>query len=102
LCYVLGWLSGIIFYFLEEDNKFIRFHAVQSIITFLGITILIWIVGFIVSIMSMVIPFAFMLGGVTWLIGILSVILWLVLMLKAYKGEKYKLPVVGDIAEKHA
>ena len=90
LCYVLGWVTGIIFFILEKDNKDVRFHAMQSIIVFGAITVLIIIFSFI--------PF------IGWIINILlyilSLILWIVLMMKAYKGEKYKVPVAGDIAEK--
>jgi uncharacterized membrane protein len=90
LCYVLGWLTGIIFYILEKDNKFVRFHAMQSIIVFLPL--------FIITLIFQWIPFiGWIISG---LIGLLMLVLWLVLMLKAYQGEKFKLPVVGDIAEK--
>ena len=90
LCYVLGWLTGIIFLVLEKKSKFVRFHAAQSLITFVGITVLVIFFGLI--------PF------VGWviaeLIDLAGFILWILLMYKAYKGEKYKLPWVGDYAEK--
>lgn len=90
LCYVLGWLTGIVFLVLERENKFVRFHAIQSIATFLSLSV----IGLLIS----WIPF---IGWVTsQLIGILSLIVWLILMFKAYQGEMYKLPVVGDFAEK--
>jgi uncharacterized membrane protein len=89
LCYLVLWITGIVFYLLEKDNKFVKFHAMQSILVFLPLTI----IGFFLSI----IWFLWWLG---WLIWLLSVILWLVLMIKAYQGEKFKLPIVGDIAEK--
>ena len=90
LCYVLGWLTGIVFLVLERENKFVRFHAMQSITTFLSLSV----IGMLIS----WIPF---IGWVTsQLIGILSLIVWLILMFKAYQGEMYKLPVVGDFAEK--
>ena len=92
LCYVLIWVTGIIFYIIEKDNKFVKFHAMQSILVFLPLLIITWILMFI--------PFVGWM--ISWLINILMFILWLVLMFKAYKGEKFKLPVVGDIAEKHA
>ena len=96
LCYVLGWVTGIIFYIMEKENKTVRFHAVQSIIVFLPLTI---IVGMFQAIF-LFIPF---IGwAISGLIGLLMFILWLVLMFKAYQGEKFKLPIVGDIAEKHA
>lgn len=110
LCYILIWVTGIIFYFLEKENKTVRFHAMQSILTFLPLSILGWILGFIgapswtpggywgYGTWSPGIP---ALIWLSWIIWAITVILWLILMFKAYKGEKFKLPIVGDIAEKH-
>lgn len=87
LSYVLWWLTGIIFLLIEKD-KFVRFHAMQSIITFGGLTIL------------MFIPiFGWILSPILWIIGF---ILWLVLIFKAYQGEEFKLPIVGEFAQKQA
>ena len=110
LCYILVWVTGIIFYFLEKENKTVRFHAMQSILTFLPLTILGWIfvgpLGYSVSYSSIYgVPFGvptlspFYYVGI--LIYILMIVLWLILMFKAHQGIKFKLPVVGDIAEKH-
>ncbi len=94
LCYVLGWVTGIVFYLLEKENKFVRFHAMQSILTFLPLTVIYWIFGWLLW----WIPF---IGwAISVLIGLLMFILWIVLMIKAYQGEKFKLPIVGDMAEK--
>lgn len=90
LCYVLGWVTGIIFLILEKENQFVRFHAVQSIVVFGALTVVSIILSFIPVI-------GWILG---YLIGILGFILWIVLMFKAYKGEKYKLLWAGDFAEK--
>ncbi len=90
LCYVLGFITGILFLVLEKENKFVRFHAMQSLVTFIALFVISTIVGFI--------PF---IGWVlSFLIGLLSLILWLLLMYKAFTGERYKLPVVGDFVEK--
>ena len=112
LCYVLIWLTGIIFFFIEKDNKTIRFHALQSILTFIPLTIIGWILvgplgitwtntgsvyGYNFGIPTLS-PFYYV-GLVVYLI---MFILWLILMIKAYQGQKFKLPFVGDIAEKHA
>jgi len=92
LCYVLGWISGIIFLLIEPKNNFVRFHAIQSIVVFAIINI--------AAIIVRVIPF---LGAVlAWIIGVLGFILWIVLMVKAVQGAKYKLPWAGDFAEKRA
>ncbi len=103
LCYLFGWLTGIVFYIVEKDNKFVKFHAMQSILVFLPLQILWIIFGGGMFLGSMFFWGAwFFLIWIGWLIAIVMLILWLVLMLKAYKGEKFKLPIVGDIAEKHA
>ena len=92
LCYVGAWISGIVFLLLEPENKFVRFHAIQSIIVFGFLTVAGWVLGFM--------PF---FG--TWIgaiIGLIGLALWIVLMVKGYQGAKYKIPVAGDLAEKWA
>ena len=88
LCYVIGWVTGIVFLVLEKENKFVRFHATQSLIVFLGLFIIGVVFGFIPII--------------GWIISILltpvGIVLWIILMFKAFQGEMYRLPVVGDIA----
>lgn len=90
LCYVLGWVSGLVFVLIEQENKFVRFHAMQSIYVFGPLMIAGIILGWI--------PF---IGVVlATLILILGIILWIVLMIRAYQGVKYKLPWAGNLAEK--
>lgn len=99
LCYALTWVTGIIFLVLEKDNKFVRFHAMQSIVTFLPLTIIGWLLNMVAT------PYYGWGWGfspfwiISWLIWLIVLGLWLLLMYKAYQGEKFKLPVVGDIAE---
>lgn len=85
LAYALGAITGIIFLLIEKENDYIRFHAAQSTIVF-GI---LWIIGFI--------PVLNILSVLIWPI---TLILWVVLMYKAYQGERFALPVIGDLAEK--
>jgi len=96
LCYVLGFVTGIVFLILEKDNKFVKFHAMQSIIIFLALTVL----GVIIS--SMMFMSWGLFGMLSTLIWLLELILWLVLMLKAYQHEMFKLPIIGEIAAKQA
>jgi len=86
LCYVGVWVTGLIFLLLEKKDRFVRFHAMQSLVTFIGLTILtmVPIIGWILS------P----------LIMILGFILWIVLIIKAYQGEEFVLPIVGEFAKK--
>ncbi|MDG6228451.1 MAG: DUF4870 domain-containing protein [Candidatus Thermoplasmatota archaeon] len=110
LCYVLVWVTGIIFFFLEKKSKTVKFHAMQSILTFLPLSILGWLFGWLGA------PSVNWSGGwaysynpgipallyLSWIIWVLTVILWILLIFKAYSGEMFKLPVIGDIAEKQA
>ena len=97
LCYVLGWITGLILLILEKD-KFVRFHAIQSIVTFGAFTV-VWIV---LGIFSRIPFLGIIFFIINWLIGIFAFILWIVLMVKAYQGQSYKLPWAGNIAEKQS
>lgn len=90
LCYVGAWVTGIIFLFLEKENKFVRFHAMQSLVTFLALLII-----------SVVIPIIPLIGDlISFIITPIGIVLWLFMMYKAYQGEMYKLPYAGDFSEK--
>jgi uncharacterized membrane protein len=98
LCYVLGWVSGLVFLFLEKKDKFVRFHAIQSIIVFGALSV----VGFVLGMLTLV-PFVWILFLIlSYIIGAFALVLWIVLMIKAYQGEKFKLPISGDIAARNA
>jgi len=88
--YLLGMLTGVAVYLIEKEDKFIRFHAVQSIL--LGCVVI--LVGFllVISIIGiLILPIYF----------IVSFILWVIMMYKAYNGERFKLPYLGDYAERY-
>jgi len=89
LCYLLGAITGIVFLILEKEDDFVRFHAYQSTATFGGLFVLSVVFGWL--------PWVGGLGQA--LIGPVALILWIVLMVKAFQGERFKLPVVGDWAE---
>jgi uncharacterized membrane protein len=104
LCYVAGWITGIIFVVLEKKSKFVKFHAWQSIITFGALTvvqIILSILGAIaVSLLSFGLwNFAHVLGIIVWVI---TVGLWIALILLAYQGKMWKVPLAGNWAEKQA
>ena len=89
LCYAAGWITGLVFYFVEKEDRFVRFHAMQSIVVFGALTV----AGLVLS----VIPILGWIIG--WLLGILGLVLWILLMVKAYQGQMYKVPWAGNIAE---
>lgn len=92
LCYVLGWVSGLVFLLLEKKDKFVRFHAIQSIIVFGAMSVL-YAVLFWIPIIGWVFGY---------LICALAFVLWILLMVKAYRGHMYKVFIAGGIAEKNA
>jgi uncharacterized membrane protein len=90
LCYVAGWITGIIFFVLEQKNKFVRFHAAQSIVAFGAITV----AGVLLGLIPVV------GGAFSTITVIIAIIIWIIMMVKAANGEWYKLPGAGDVAEK--
>jgi uncharacterized membrane protein len=90
LSYILGLITGIIFFVLEKDNEFVRFHAIQSIIFSAFLLVINIVLGFI--------PIIGLL--VSLLLVPVSLVFWVILMAKAYQNEYYKLPVIGNMAER--
>jgi uncharacterized membrane protein len=98
LCYVLGWLTGIIFLLIDK-RPFVRFHAAQSIVVFGGITIirigLLFLHGMVGG---GLLSFGF-IGLISLVISLLALVLWILLMVKAYQHEMFKVPIAAPIAE---
>ena len=92
LTYVLGFVTGLLFLVLEKQSPYVRFHAYQSTIVFLAVFIATFILGF-VPLIGPLLSSALSLGSLAW---------WVVLMLKAFQGERFKLPILGDMAEERA
>ncbi len=84
LCYLLWFVTGIVFLVVERESRFVKFHAKQSTITFLVLFVILLLIGWIPVI-----------GAMVW---ILSLVLWLLLMIKALQGKRYSLPIVGKMA----
>lgn len=101
LCYLLGLLTGVLFLVLApyNQNRTIRFHAFQAI--FFGLATF---VGFIIITILGFIPFVGWIFsiGLGLIYPLLLVVLWLMLMFKAYNREKWVLPIIGPMAEKQA
>ena len=83
LAYVLGPITGVVFLILEKDS-FVKFHAVQSIVVFLGLFVLQSIMGMTIILLVFV-P----------LVGIAGFVLWLLLIYKAWQGEEWEVPFLG-------
>jgi uncharacterized membrane protein len=104
LSYVFGWVTGLIF-FLIDKRPFVRFHAAQAMVTFGAICVLYILLAMFVGASVMI--GVGMIGTLITvamypLIGLASLIAWIMCMVKAYGGERFKLPFIGDLAEKFA
>ena len=109
LSYVFGWISGLIFFLMEKDSRLVRFHAMQSIL--LGAAaIVIFVVFWIVAVVSSLVVgyISGILGGIVWIVmmlvggalGIGIFVAAIISLIKAYQGQYFKLPVIGNYAEK--
>ena len=101
LSYIAGWITGLIFFFGEKQNRFVRFNAMQSILLYAAVTVIYIILG----VVGGALLFSGLYGIVILLnslVGIGAFVLWLILMINAFQGKYLKLPIVGDYAEKFA
>jgi uncharacterized membrane protein len=99
LSYLGAWLTGLIFFLMEKQNRFVRFHAMQSILSFAALTVL----SIIVSILGTVLSAISIVGCLlTPLVSLLWLAVWLVCMINAFQGKYFKLPIIGDYAERYA
>ena len=101
LSYVLGWITGLIFFLGEKQNRFVRFNAMQSILLYIAITVLYIALG----IVGAALLFSGLYGLIVLLdslVGLGAFILWILLLVNAFQGKYFKLPVIGDYAEKYA
>ena len=91
LSYLGGWVTGLIFLLLKRENRFVRFHAMQSLIFFGAMSM-------VTTVFSQIPLLSFIGDG----LGFVTFICWIVLMVAAARGRYYKLPIIGDYAEKWA
>ena len=99
LSYLFWIVTGIIFFVLEKDNQFVRFHAMQSILvnaTFIVLAIILSIFS-VIPILGWIVG---LLGNM--ILGIVAIILWLVLMFKAFQGQEWEVPIIGKYARQYS
>ena len=110
LSYLFGLVTGLIFYLIEQDNAYVRFHAAQSMVVsgivfvaYIGLSIL----GTVVSSILFTSSSTFFLGsivslvlGLIWLVLALGGFgLWVYLMVRAYQGKTPRVPIAAGIAD---
>ncbi len=109
---LIGYLVGLvalILIFIEKDNKFVRFHAIQSVLYQVGLGVIMTVLGIAITIIGLIIGMAS--SGLATIVGILSMLIFSVLALiwfggmiygayKSYQGTQFKFPIIGDLADK--
>jgi uncharacterized membrane protein len=100
LSYALGWLTGLIFYLIDK-RPYVRFHAAQSMVVFGSLHILTFIIGAFFGLSMMAGAWAgFSLGFAFYrILNLIAVVLWIVLMIKAHQGERFRVPVAANVSE---
>jgi len=93
LCYLGFFFTGVVILVLERENRTVRFHALQSILWFLSLNILSFVLGWVLGWVPLV---GGLIGTAITLITIAS---WAFLMYNAYRGVKFKIPMIGDVVE---
>jgi len=103
LCYICMPITSIIFLLIEKENKDVQFHAWQGtafgvayIVAIVALQILAAILGAIANILGVII------GLLIPILGIVAFVLWIICLIKAYQGERWKIPYIGDFAAQKA
>jgi len=98
LSYLVGWITGLVFFLIEKDDESVRFHAMQSILFFGAVSV----IQILLAILGVIPGVWLVFSIIGWLVWLFAVVMWIVFMVKAYQGERFKFPVTGDLAEKYS
>jgi uncharacterized membrane protein len=103
LCYTAWWLSALVFLVIEQQHRGVRFHAAQSLVLFGGLSVLIGLLSALSVAMLVVSAGAFQAARLlVYLVWIGAVGVWLVLMVRTFKGDTWRVPFVADLADRIA
>jgi uncharacterized membrane protein len=109
LSYIFGWVSGLIFFLIEKDSRLVRFHAMQSLL----LNVLAAIIGIVIWVITVILVLvgSQVSGIISTLVSLIATLVWFVLvigiliavimcLIKAYQAQYFKLPIIGNFAEK--
>ncbi len=96
LCYLVGWLTGLIFLLIDK-RPFVRFHAAQSIVVFGALFIIRIILTF--GLFGATWGFFTIWGLISLLVSLITLVAWIVLMVMAYQGKMFEVPIAAGIAK---
>jgi len=109
LAYIFHWVSGLIFFLIEKESRLVRFHAMQSILLSVVVAVVVialLIISFIVGLISTQLPgfLGTIVSLVIWLVWMVLwfgvLIAWIICLVKAFQSQYFKLPIIGNFAEK--
>jgi uncharacterized membrane protein len=109
LSYIFGWISGLVFFLIEKNSRFVRFHAMQSLLLSGGALVVMTILWFVAIFLALIFSYASsLLGSLVWILAMLLItvvsigffIAVIMCLIKAYNKEFFKLPIIGNYAEK--
>ena len=109
LSYIFGWVSGLIFFLIEKDSRLVRFHAMQSLLfnILVGVAVFVlWIVLFVFflilsQISGVLSTIASLVSVLIWVVLSIAILVgWVMCLIKAYQAQYFKLPIIGNFAEK--
>ena len=104
LSYIVGWITGLIFFFTEKQNRFVRFHAMQSILFSVALTVFYIVLNIVnIALAFTNVPFIGMLFTLAgFLVSLGAFVAWIFLLINAFQGKYFKLPIIGNYAERYA
>jgi len=109
LSYVFGWVSGLIFFLIEKDSRLVRFHAMQSLlfnILIAVVSVVLWVLLVVLlligsQISGVISTLVSLVGTLVWIALVVGILIaWILCLVKAFNSQYYKLPIIGNFAEK--
>ncbi len=101
LSYLAWWVSGLLFFLIERDDRFVKFHAAQALVglgTLWALGLALWAVAFAALFVSSAASTVLLYASFgVWMLGILA---WAVCIVRAWKGDEFELPIFGGIARR--
>ena len=97
LTYLFGWITGLIFLGVEKEDENIRWHAANSVAVFGGATL----AGVVLNILSRIPFLGILFAIISWLLGVATFVAWIVLMVNAGNGSRFRVPFLTDFGEKN-
>lgn len=99
LGYLLWWLGGLVFFVIERKNRFVRFHAAQSIIFFGGVSVLLSVLHLISLIPLLGFLLSIPISFASTIITVIAILTWLFMMFQMYRGRNFRIPIVSGYAD---